>query len=92
MNLENQKKMIESLGSIDGQLRMLDTVIENLQNEQDLLLNQRHDLLLDCEHVDEEGNLVLAGGGFTTWCQICGNLLDEDEIAELEKEHSEEQK
>jgi len=89
MNIENQKKLIESLGAIDGQLRTIDTVVENLDKERDILLHQRRDLLLDCEHIDEEGNIVLTGGGFITWCQICGTLLDDIEIEELEKEYLE---
>lgn len=89
MNIDNQKKLITSLGAIDGQLRTIDTVIENLDKERDILLHRRRDILLDCEHVDEEGTLVLAGGGLTTWCQICGTLLTDEEVDELEKEYLE---
>jgi len=85
MEIEKQKEFLEVLGAIDGQLSAINVTIENLEKEKERLKSDRLDTLPKCQHIDEEGQPALSGGTLYVWCQICGKLIDEHELKELEK-------
>jgi len=84
INIEKQQEFLANLGSMDGKLNALGVTINCLYDEQEALEKQRKDSLVDCQHVDDEGNLALSGGSMFVWCQICGKLLSEAEVEVLE--------
>jgi hypothetical protein len=85
INIEKQKNLLEVLGAIDGQLSAINITQENLLLETEKLASDKKIALAACQHIDEEGNPALAGGVLYTWCQICGTLLTEEDLNELEK-------
>lgn len=84
-NLVKQRKLLEILGSIDAQLSIVEITKENLEKEVERLKKDKRETLVNCQHVDEDGQLVIAGGALLAWCQICGTLLTDGEIKELEE-------
>ncbi len=84
IEIEKQKILLEILGAIDGQLSAIGIARENLGREVERLKADKADALTSCQHVDEEGQVAVAGGSLLAWCQICGTLLSDDEIKALE--------
>ena len=84
INIEKQKALLEILGAIDGQLSTIEITKVNLELEVAKLKADKIDALQNCQHVDQVGQVAIAGGSLLAWCQICGTLLSDDEIDELE--------
>ena len=89
LDIEKQRGLLEVLGAIDGQLSAIGLTVENLEKEATKLKENKISTLNECQHIDEEGNLAIAGGNLYAWCQICGKLLSDDEIKELEEPETE---
>lgn len=85
INIEKQREFLVELGSIDGRNNAIANTIDALYTEQEQLANRRRELLLTCQHIDEEGNVALSGGSMFVWCQICGKLLTDAEVELLEQ-------
>lgn len=85
IDIEQQKNLLETLGAIDAQLSTIKIVKSNLDLERDALKADKLSNLYKCQHVDEDGTPALSGGLLYTWCQICGVILEEEIIEELEK-------
>ena len=86
IDIEKQKNLLVTLGAIDGQLSGVEVAIENLNKETGMLEADKKRALTECQHVDEEGTPAIAGGTLYAWCQICGKLLSDADIKELETE------
>jgi len=85
IDIEKQREFLGVLGAIDGQTGAINITIENLNKELDKLENDKKDALVQCQHIDEDGRAAIAGGALLVWCQICGTLLTEEEVNNLEK-------
>jgi len=89
INIQKQKEFLSDLGSTDGKLNATQVTIDLLFEEQGALLDHRKELLLNCQHIDEDGIPALSGGSMFVWCQICGKLLSDEEVKELENQTKE---
>ena len=85
IDIEQQKNLLEVLGAIDGQLSTIEILKENLEKEVNTLKSDKRIALEKCQHVDDEESPAIAGGQLYVWCQICGQVLTEEELLELEK-------
>jgi hypothetical protein len=85
IDVEKQKALLEILGAIDGQLSTIEITKTNLDLEVEKLKQDKKDALQNCQHIDDDSNLAIAGGCLLAWCQICGKLLNDNEIKELEE-------
>ena len=85
IDIEKQREFLSVLGAIDGQTSAINITIENLNKELDKLESDKKDALVQCQHVDEDGQAAIAGGALLVWCQICGVLLTEEEVNNLEQ-------
>lgn len=85
MDLKTQRETLQELGSTDGKIASIKITIRNLKKEIENLENFRNELLHGCQHIDDEGNPSLGGGYTSTWCTICGKIMTESEITDLEQ-------
>lgn len=84
IDIEKQKEFLSVLGAIDGQTSAINVTIENLNKELTRLELDKKDALVKCQHIDEDGQPAISGGALLVWCQICGTLLTEEEVNNLE--------
>jgi len=84
INLEKQREFLSNLGSMDGRLNAISVTIDALYDEQEAIQKNRKDSLVNCQHIDDEGNVALSGNSMFIYCQICGRLLSEAEVELLE--------
>lgn len=86
--IDKQRNLLETLGAIEGQLSTIEILKNNLDKEKEKLNSDKEEIIKSCQHVDEDGKMAIAGGTLYTWCQICGKLLSDEEIADIENNTS----
>jgi Ca2+-binding EF-hand superfamily protein len=88
IDIEKQRTLLETLGGIEGQLSTIEILKKNLDKEKEKLNSDKEEILKSCQHTDEDGKMSISGGNLYAWCQVCGKLLSDEEIAEIENNTS----